>query len=126
MNLVEYWVQIHGLPPEGYNMENVILIGSKIGEVVNVDGMDLHKPFLQLQMHFHVDHTLSPCFFTPRGSTDPMWVQFKHERLSNFCYTISSCRYEVQHPLQQELSSEMKGTAPSPQVFEVSGESNDG
>lgn len=35
-----FWIRIHGLPLKGLEVVNAIWIGSKLGEVLEVDEMD--------------------------------------------------------------------------------------
>lgn len=116
----EYWVQIHGLPLGSLERDNALLPGSKIGELLSVDAIDIQKPYLRIKIRFHIDSPLSPGFYIPRRHRGSLWVQFKYEHLSNFClhcgkldHTISLCQTAFPHPYQAELSANMRGTPPA-------------
>lgn len=54
----QFWVQIHGLPLERLDEENTYLLGSKLGGVLNMELIDLNKPYLRVQVHFDVEKAL--------------------------------------------------------------------
>lgn len=66
MNMVSFWVQIHGLPLSGVVRENALLIGSKIGQVLSLDDDNSNKSYLRLKIQFDADKPLQPRFFFPR------------------------------------------------------------
>lgn len=67
-------VQIHGLPLGGFWWDNTLFIGSKIGEELLVDAINLHKPYLRVKVKFSIDIPLNPGFYIPRPGEVPLWV----------------------------------------------------
>lgn len=52
LSMVEFWVQIHGLPLELVDATNARLIGSKLGEVFELNPIEEHVSFLRLKIRF--------------------------------------------------------------------------
>jgi hypothetical protein len=84
-----YWVQVHDLPLEMITPENAFSIGSSLGELLEVENADNQKPsrksFLRLRVLIKVLRPL-PGFTHHRPPKAPTWVQYKYERLSEYCY----------------------------------------
>jgi hypothetical protein len=83
-------VQVHDLPLEMITPENAFSIGSSLGELLEVDNVDNQKPsrksFLRLRVLIKVLRPLIPGFTHHRPPRAPTWVQYKYERLSEYCY----------------------------------------
>lgn len=61
-----FWIRIHGLPLKGLEVVNAIWIGSKLGEVLEVDEMDENRLFLRVRVQINLEASLQPDFFIPR------------------------------------------------------------
>ena len=85
-----FWVQVHDLPLEMITPDNAVSIGSSLGEVLEVDSADNHKPsrksYLRLRVLINLHHPLIPGFTHHHPPKAPTWVQYKYERLSDYCY----------------------------------------
>lgn len=114
----QFWVQIHELPLERLDEENAILIGSKLGVIDHIDPVDIHKPYLRVQVHFDIETPLHPGFSLHREGQNPIWISFKYERLSSFCmicgritHTVGTC-IDEDHPHQSALGDAIRGMIP--------------
>lgn len=85
-----FTVQIHGLPPVYLHEGTSKLIGSKIGKI-HQDSVNrrsvVAQRFLKFKVDIEVENPIPAGFFQERNNGDEHWVQFKYERLSDFCYT---------------------------------------
>lgn len=88
-----FFLQIHGLPPNLLNEDNARVIGSEVG-VVHEDSISKKSVVNQRYLRFRVDIPVNeaiPAGFVQRtGEGEEYWVQFKFERLADFCY---NCGY---------------------------------
>jgi hypothetical protein len=84
------WVQVHNLPLEMITPENAVSIGSSLGELLEVDNADNQKPlrksYLRLRVLIKLQCPLIPGFTYHRPPKAPVWVQYRYERLSEYCY----------------------------------------
>ncbi|XP_059446390.1 uncharacterized protein LOC132177932 [Corylus avellana] len=85
-----FWVQVHDLPLEMITPENAFSIGSSLGELLEVDNAENNKPsrksFLRFRVLIKLHHPLTPGFTHHYPPKAPTWVQYKYERLSEYCY----------------------------------------
>ncbi|KAK9267888.1 hypothetical protein L1049_010325 [Liquidambar formosana] len=85
-----FWVQIHGLPPDHKTFRNVEKIGAVLGSVILVDFTSkeamLWQNFLRVKININVNNPLKSGFSLKRGNLPEAWIQFKFERLSDFCF----------------------------------------
>lgn len=114
----EYWVQIHELPMESLDEENAFLLGSKLGSVMQVEMVDVNKPYLRVQVPFDIEIPLQLGFYLPRENQNPAWISFKFQRLSNLClfcgritHTMGTC-IDDEHLYKFALGEEMRGSVP--------------
>ncbi|KAG5556475.1 hypothetical protein RHGRI_006921 [Rhododendron griersonianum] len=85
-----FWVQIHGLPLGQMNRKNGEAIASLIGKL-DSSGMkafdtSTFKDYLRLRIIIDITKPLKKGFFLKRREKEDLWVRFKYERLSDFCY----------------------------------------
>ncbi|KAK9273138.1 hypothetical protein L1049_017945 [Liquidambar formosana] len=84
------WVQVHGLPPDFKSSDNASKIGPKIGVLLDVDvprsGQLVWNQFIRVRVDVDVRNPLKTGFLLKRAAMPEVWVQFKYERLSDFCY----------------------------------------
>jgi hypothetical protein len=84
------WVQVHNLPLEMITPENAVSIGSSLGELLEVDNADNQKPlrksYLRLRVLIKLQCPLISGFTYHRPPKAPVWVQYRYERLSEYCY----------------------------------------
>ena len=84
-----FWVQIHNLPLHCRTRETGWAIGSKLGEVVDVDvtesGVQWGK-YLRVRVQLDVTKKLIRGKKIAVEGGEQSWISFKYERLPNFCY----------------------------------------
>ena len=84
-----FWIQIHNLPLKSRTKETGYSISATIGEVVKVDVVENGVQWGKcLRVRVMVDVTrrlIRGKRITIKG-VEGRWVQFKYERLPNFCY----------------------------------------
>ncbi|GLT64124.1 hypothetical protein SLA2020_366350 [Shorea laevis] len=86
-----FWVQVHGLPLDMMTTVNANSIGASLGEMQEVDNADQLKPsrksFLRIRVLINLLNPLNPGFTYHRPPKPSLWVQYKYERLSDYCYS---------------------------------------
>lgn len=84
-----FFLQIHGLPPNLLNKDNARLIGFKV-RIVHEDIISRKLVINQCYLRFRVNIPLNEAILTGFvqwiSKREEYWVQFKYERLTNFCY----------------------------------------
>ncbi|KAK9290065.1 hypothetical protein L1049_008229 [Liquidambar formosana] len=89
-SLSPFWIQIHGLPPHHKTFSNAAKIGELVGSSPKVDFRSkealIKSTFLRVQVDLNVHNPLKTGFTLKRQSLPDVWIQFKYERLSDFCY----------------------------------------
>ncbi|PWA65867.1 hypothetical protein CTI12_AA329390 [Artemisia annua] len=95
-----FWVQAHGLPFGKMTKAYAIELASKIGDLVELDcvgeGLQLNRPFLRFQVAVDLNAPLCPGFEIPWDGLKPLFISFKYERLSNFCYACGRLGHDDQ------------------------------
>lgn len=85
-----FWVQAHGLPFDEMTKAYAKELASKIGNLIEVDcvgdGGQLSRPFLRFRVSVDLRAPLCPGLKITHDGLTPIYVSFKYERLSNFCY----------------------------------------
>ena len=84
-----FWIQIFNLPLMSRTKETGWAIGSSLGEVMEVDVPDSGVIWgKRLRVRVRIDVTNRLIWGTKISSEggEARWVQFKYERLPNFCY----------------------------------------
>lgn len=85
---VKFWVQIHGLPMRMLDPETAIELGETIRQVspsVNSKEM-IGGDFLWIRVEVDVSKPLCRGRIVVLENDREIWVSFKYEKLSNFCY----------------------------------------
>lgn len=100
-SVCKIWVQIHNLPPNRLNIENLQRIGKLLGDHFEIDESHLHSGmsrFVRIRVAINVTRALKPGCFISRETGARLWIAFKYERISDFCYscgkltcTVSAC-----------------------------------
>ncbi|KAL7224203.1 hypothetical protein ACSBR1_025631 [Camellia fascicularis] len=90
-----FWVQVHGLPVDRLTRRNGQLIAEHLGQLIGVetphDGLLLHRSFLRLRVEMDISKPFPRGFLMKRKDPNTLnitekWVDFKFERLSDYCY----------------------------------------
>ncbi|XP_030941830.1 uncharacterized protein LOC115966814 [Quercus lobata] len=89
MKWTPFWVQIYNLPLMSTTQESDLVIGGKIGRVLDVDvpekGVQWGK-YLRVRVSVDVKKKLVRGKKVTIEGGEAKWVFFKYERLPNFCY----------------------------------------
>lgn len=84
------WVQIHGFPMGCITRSLASVAGAKIGEVLEVDFRTQHRvligQFVPVKVLFDTTLPLIPGFNFCRPQREDVWIQFRYERLLEFCF----------------------------------------
>lgn len=87
---VSYWVQISGLTLEKLNPKNAEMIGSDIGEVVELEDssqIDLAlRTYLRVKVLIDARNPLPTGFWLPLDNNTSTRVGYAYEGLCNFCF----------------------------------------
>lgn len=96
-----FWVQVHNAPPNRMNEENAIRIGRTISNVTSLDHTNpfgIAKKIFRIQVQVDTNNSLKTGCYMNREDGTKLWLPFRYERLSDFCYlcgkldhTESSC-----------------------------------
>ncbi|KAK9279425.1 hypothetical protein L1049_013104 [Liquidambar formosana] len=114
-----FWVQIHGLPPDQQTHCNALKIGAMFDGVITVDPSSsdicVWSNFLRIKVQINVLMPLKTGFLLKRNARPDVWIHFKYERLSDFCYhcgRICHCVKACPHdpPPQISLPTNRKGS----------------
>ncbi|KAF7806998.1 putative N-acetyltransferase [Senna tora] len=93
-----FWIQIHGVPLQGYSEENAIKIAKKIGEVLNVENPivdnKIIRGFLHVRVLINIKEPLITSFWVPRGNLPKTWVALYYEKLQDYCYNCGRIGHE--------------------------------
>lgn len=89
LNMAEMWVQAHNLP-SNYVTENVAAaIGSTLGIFIKAHKKNFEGPwrsFMRIRVQLDITKPLRRRLKMKKAGGEPFWVDFKYERLANFCF----------------------------------------
>lgn len=84
------WIQVHNLPLERRTDGNIKTIGSLFHGLLQVvceqDNGSISQDFIRIQVEHKVTEPLISGFYMEREDIDDLWIQFKYERISEFCF----------------------------------------
>ncbi|CAL9016473.1 unnamed protein product [Prunus brigantina] len=88
LHKVAFWIQAHGIPLNLLTAGNALEIGEKLGEVIEVEDPweKGSRGFLRMRVLVDSNNPLPQGFWLPRAEGQSTWVEFKYERLSDFCF----------------------------------------
>lgn len=97
MKILPFWVQIRGIPLLYVSNDMARAVGNHLGEVAEVDFDEKASmvEFLRVQMKWNID---APLRFRRNFQFDPeinTMVQFRFERLRNFCTRCGSLKHDI-------------------------------
>jgi hypothetical protein len=118
-----YWVQVHNLPLELIIVANAKNIGASVGVLLEVDNANCSKPvrkgFFRFRVLLNLLNPLIPGFTHHRPPMDPLWVRYKYERLSDYCYTCGrignlsfACPVDPRPPDHGRYGDMLKASSP--------------
>lgn len=85
-----FWIQVHNIPPNRTNVANAEKIGTTIGCVLCVDdtiSSQRARKFLCIKVLVDTTKSLKTGCFMNREDGSKLWLPFRYERLSDFCYS---------------------------------------
>ena len=100
-----FWVQIYNLPLKSRTRETGKAIGASLGQVLDVDVEDIGVQWgrcLRVRVEIGVTRKLIRGRKINIEKEEARWVQFKYERLPNFCYKCGLLEHD-----QRECSESM-------------------
>ena len=75
---IAFWIQIHGLPLDNLNTKNAVKIGSRIGEVLEVEDPmvegNLLRNFLRVRVVVNINNPLPTGFWVLRRDLPSPWA----------------------------------------------------
>lgn len=96
LNEVDVWVQVHDIP-RGLISETVLKsIGSFIGTYVKSDPASFDGPwksFVRVRVTLNIHKPLKRRMKIKREGGNSSWVNFKYERIGNFCFVCGIIRH---------------------------------
>ncbi|OMP04828.1 Ribosomal protein S21 [Corchorus olitorius] len=98
---VQYWIQIHGLPLEMQNLNNLKKIGSNIGSVTVLKKPEWNpgngRCYMRARIEIDARKPLLPGFWVPRLGKDRIWVKLKYEKLGDFCFACGKLGHSMKN-----------------------------
>ena len=93
-----FWVQVHGLPTQWNTENNLRKIGSRLGEVIEIDlASDPNgawKKFVRIHVDIPLGKPLIPGLFLPHPNNIDSWIGLKYEKLVDVCYKCGMVGHE--------------------------------
>ncbi|KAM1920850.1 hypothetical protein ACFX15_024593 [Malus domestica] len=86
MALVPFWIQIRGVPLSLSTELNVRRLAKEIGEFVEMEDPAKARGFLRVKVVVDSEKPLIPGCWIPRDNNRDTWIEFRYERLQDFCY----------------------------------------
>lgn len=84
-----FTIQIHGLPPVYLHEQTVQQIENMMGSI-HIDSISKKciagNHYLKFKIDLSINNPLPPGFLQEREDGDERWIQFKFEKLLDFCY----------------------------------------
>ncbi|KAK3013668.1 hypothetical protein RJ639_008539 [Escallonia herrerae] len=85
-----FWVRVYGLPPNRMTSNNAVTIGKQIGGLVQIErsrnGNIRESGFMRLRVEIELEKPLPKGFALKREGKEDTWIQFRYERLPDFCF----------------------------------------
>ncbi|KAM1362683.1 hypothetical protein PS1_028019 [Malus domestica] len=114
VELLPFWVQIHGIPLGFTSERNVRRLVRDVGAFLELEDLSKARRFVRVQVVVNSKNPLIPgcwlrlqdfCYRCGRiGHDTDTWVEFKYERLQDFCYRCgrighanTECSFEPQN-----------------------------
>lgn len=89
-HLADYWVQITGLTREKMNNKNALLIGTEIGEVIELEDTSkidvILRGFIRVKVRIDTVKPFPTGFWLPLNEYTNTRVEYGYEGLCDFCY----------------------------------------
>lgn len=111
-NTSDFFIQVHSLPPNLMNQANVVKIREHIGTIVLefTCRCVVGDKYLSFKVEIRVDAPLPACYFLKRVIEEETWIQFKFERLSDFCYRCRRLMHITGKCIEEGITTVTTGT----------------
>ncbi|KAK9951420.1 hypothetical protein M0R45_006862 [Rubus argutus] len=116
---ISFWIQIRGVPLYLFMEENARDMVSQFGVFISMDdpleGEDGTYSFLRVRVLFDGTKPLPSGFKLPREDGSVSWVEFKYEKLANFCYKCGrlghnhTLKFPCTRPIESQDDEEAYG-----------------
>lgn len=83
---VPFWIQIRGVPLGLTSESNVRKLIHTVGDFVEFEDPSKARGFLRVRVVVNTLHPLVTGCWLSRGKDTDTWVEFRYERLQDFCY----------------------------------------
>ncbi|KAI9072559.1 hypothetical protein K1719_045478 [Acacia pycnantha] len=103
------WIQIHNIPMEAMCVENAIMIGGYVGNVMLAEDpyyrdRYLHN-FLRVRIVLDLRKALVSGFWIPKPDGSRFWVSILYEKLQRFCYICGRIGHDNRSCKTEKLMS---------------------
>lgn len=78
MDLVPHWIHICGVPLNLCHKENMIKLGSKVGEVMEYEDSCKHRGFLKIKVEVDINLPIVARFWLPRVDMPETWMEYQY------------------------------------------------
>ncbi|KAB2625745.1 hypothetical protein D8674_017405 [Pyrus ussuriensis x Pyrus communis] len=104
LDAVPFWVQIRGIPLGLASIENVQRVTKEAGKFIAMEDPGHARGFVRIRILVDTEKPLFKGCWIRRDSNKETWVEFRYERLQDFCYKCG----RIGH-INTECSVEMSG-----------------
>ncbi|KAI9124567.1 hypothetical protein K1719_004489 [Acacia pycnantha] len=97
-NRCPVWIQVHNIPVEAMCLENAIMIGGYVGEVVLVEDPylngKLYRNFLRARVSLDLRKPLPYGFWMKKPDCGRIWTSIRYEKLQSFCFSCGKIGHD--------------------------------
>ncbi|KAI9118791.1 hypothetical protein K1719_010236 [Acacia pycnantha] len=110
------WIQIHNIPLEAMCLENVVMIGGYVGEVLLAEDPHLHgrlfQNFLRARILLDLRKALAYGFWMNKPDGGRIWITVLYEKLQNFCFNCGKLGHDNRSCRSVKAMSAANSTEP--------------
>ncbi|KAI9106909.1 hypothetical protein K1719_022437 [Acacia pycnantha] len=110
------WIQIHNVPLEALCLENAVMVGGYVGEVVLAEDPHYNnrylRNFLRARVLIDLRKPLAYGFWLPKPDGGKTWISIRYEKLPNFCYNCGKLGHDNRNCKIERLMSVAKTSEP--------------
>ncbi|KAI9110533.1 hypothetical protein K1719_018399 [Acacia pycnantha] len=110
------WIQVHNVPLEALCLENAIMIGGYVGEVVLAEDPHYNgrylRNFLRVRILLDLRKSLAYGFWLPKPNGSRAWISIRYEKLPNFCYSCGKVGHDNRNCKSEKLMSAVNVSEP--------------
>lgn len=86
MEQIPIWVQISGLPLNMCMETSARRLAREVGEFLEMESLDLARGFMRVKISVDTTKPLVVERWVSRAGDIDSWIEFRYERLQEFCY----------------------------------------